>query len=52
MEALKLEEMQQLQEIAEKEKEKERLEQEENHYWREYTKHRHELMTTEDEYKR
>ncbi|XP_026478382.1 beclin-1-like protein [Ctenocephalides felis] len=51
MEALKLEEMQQLQEIAEKEKEKERLEQEENHYWREYTKHRHELMTTEDEYK-
>lgn len=52
MEALQLEEIQQLEEISEKEKERDRLEQEENFYWREYTKHRHELMITDDEYKR
>jgi beclin len=33
------------------EEEKQRLENEEEKYWREYTKHRRDLMTTEDEHK-
>lgn len=37
--------------IKTQENDKERLEQEEEKYWREYTKHRRDLMTTEDEYR-
>ncbi|XP_310418.6 beclin-1-like protein [Anopheles gambiae] len=37
--------------VEEQEKEKQRLEREENKYWREYTKHRRDVITTEDEFR-
>lgn len=50
--ALQSEEKDTLEAIQKHEKEYERLCKEERRYWKEYTKHRRELMLTDDEYKR
>lgn len=50
--ALQSEEKSTLVAIKENEREYERLCSEEHRYWKEYTKHRRELMLTDDEHKR
>lgn len=52
LKALQSEEKDTLEALAKNEKEYERLCNEENRYWKEYTKHRRELLLTEDEFKR
>uniref|UniRef100_T1E8Z0 Putative beclin-like protein n=1 Tax=Anopheles aquasalis TaxID=42839 RepID=T1E8Z0_ANOAQ len=49
--ALSREEQSIRQAVQEQEKEKQRLEYEEQKYWREYTKHRRDVITTEDEFR-
>ncbi|CAO1430628.1 unnamed protein product [Diamesa tonsa] len=51
LEALKLEEQTIKDTIVTQEKEKKRLKNEDEKYWREYTKHRRELIGAEDEYR-
>lgn len=38
--------------VAKQEKEKERIAAEEERYWREYTRHRRDLLLAEDQYRR
>ena len=52
LEALKKEEAATKSAIQQQEKERERLQSEEERYWREYSKHRRDLMLAEDECRR
>lgn len=52
LEALRKEETATKAAIAEQEKEKERLQSEEERYWREYSRHRRDLILAEDECRR
>lgn len=52
LEAMQQEEAATLKAIAEQEAEAQRLAHEEERYWREYTRHRRDVIVTEDEYRR
>lgn len=52
LEALRKEEIATRNAIAEQERERERLQSEEDRYWKEYSKHRRDLMLADDECRR
>lgn len=52
LEALRKEEIATRNAIAQQERERERLQSEEERYWREYSKHKRDLILAEDEYRR
>lgn len=49
LEQLQKEEIEILQRVEEEEQERERLDREENRYWREYSHHRYDLMLAEND---
>ena len=52
LEALRKEEIATRNAIAQQERERERLQSEEERYWKEYSKHKRDLILAEDEYRR